>query len=442
MRASNTRDLTPPADPALPSGSPVPSSSLDLLRPADPGAQAAVDALGLAMPTGFADLIKGNGTDTAIATLPQLNPAAAGLAIPAAPETGTALPASARVTPVMPTDVALAPASGDADAAAPAAPIPHADPPGPDMAAGPETAPRSHQPRLRDAAGDDFSPAGDHPDNGRGSEEFARPDIAEPLQFRLGHHNHSRAPLLNSSTDMSANLARTSDELTDFSSRLRDQATHVADRVHEITLNPLADLGGVNHWNSDHALDDPTANNHGSATADDHGPAHDGPSAAADAHDAHPHADAAHALPAATANADDHAASAVVTHAANVASDHDSATAVAPPADAAAPSLGPLIESGARAILLQSDAAPSAASPRPDARPGHGVTGDGAPAFTPAFAPHILSARDQLASAMATATPETAGLTTLTPAHSADIHVPTLGADVHAMHTPLHAQGG
>jgi len=305
------------------------------------------------------------------------------------------------------------------------------------MAAGPETASRSHLSRLRDAAGDDFGPAGDHPDHGRGSEEFARADIAGPLQFRLGHHNHSRAPSLNSSTDMSDNLARTSDELTDFSSRLPDQATHIADRVHEMTLNPLADLGGVNHWNSDDALDDPMANDHGSATADDHGPAHDGPSAATRAHDAHPHADAAHALPAAPADADDHAAPTVGIHPANVASDHDSATAVAPPADAAAPSLGPLIESGARAILLQSDAAPSAANPRLDARPRHGVTADGAPAF----APDILSARDQLASAIATASPETAGLTTLTPAHSADIRVPTLGADIHAMHTPLHAQG-
>jgi hypothetical protein len=456
MRASPTaRELTPPAEPALPSGSPRPSSRLDLLRPADAGAQAAADALGLAMPTGIADLIKADASANAIAiaAVPQLEPTKTGLAMPATGETGSDLSAPARPAAVTPTDGALASAGGDAaeEPAASGAPIPHADPPRPDMAAAPEAPARSHQSRLIGAADHDFGPAERRADAARGTDDFARSDTAEPLRFGFGHHGHTRAASLDSSSLISANLAGVSDELTDLSTRLHDQATRFAERVHEITLNPLAGPGDANDWGNDHtapahAFDDPPSNDHASSASDDHASApsqahasmHDGPTASAQAHDPHSDVDPAHGAPPAPpiASGDSIAAA---THPAPIAADDDSATAIAAPA--AAPSLGPLIESGARAILLQSDAAPSAASPPPDARSRHGVPGDGAPAFTPAFAPDILSARDQLASAIATASPETAAITTLTPTHATGLQVATLGADLHAL-KPLQAHGG
>lgn len=102
-------------------------------------------------------------------------------------------------------------------------------------------------------------------------------------------------------------------------------------------------------------------------------------------------------------------------------------------AQAAPPSSGALVEAGTKAILLASDESPnrigphaSAADFAPGATPSHSHT-------TAAFSPAVLGARDQLASAIATATPEAAAITTLPPPQAAGAAIPTLGSDMHAL---------
>lgn len=102
-------------------------------------------------------------------------------------------------------------------------------------------------------------------------------------------------------------------------------------------------------------------------------------------------------------------------------------------AQAAPPSSGALVEAGTKAILLATDESPnrigphaSAADFAPGATPSHSHT-------TAAFSPAVLGARDQLASAIATATPEAAAITTLPPPQAAGAAIPTLGSDMHAL---------
>lgn len=102
-------------------------------------------------------------------------------------------------------------------------------------------------------------------------------------------------------------------------------------------------------------------------------------------------------------------------------------------AQAAAPSTGALVEAGTKAVLLATDESPnrigphaSAADFAPGAAPGHSHT-------AAAFSPAVLGARDQLASAIATATPEAAAITTLPPPQAAGAAIPTLGSDIHAL---------
>jgi hypothetical protein len=107
-------------------------------------------------------------------------------------------------------------------------------------------------------------------------------------------------------------------------------------------------------------------------------------------------------------------------------------------ASAAPPSIGTLIESGTKSILLATDASPTtpgpwtsaAAPPMPVQRGRADHAGD----VTPNFAPDVLTARDQLASAIATASPQAAAITTLPPPHTIGVPLPTLGGDVHAGH--------
>jgi hypothetical protein len=107
-------------------------------------------------------------------------------------------------------------------------------------------------------------------------------------------------------------------------------------------------------------------------------------------------------------------------------------------ASATPPSIGTLIESGTKSILLATDASPTtpgpwtsaAAPPMPVQRGRADHGGD----VTPNFAPDVLAARDQLASAIATASPQTAAITTLPPVHTVGVPLPTLGGDVHAGH--------
>jgi hypothetical protein len=107
-------------------------------------------------------------------------------------------------------------------------------------------------------------------------------------------------------------------------------------------------------------------------------------------------------------------------------------------ASAAPPSIGTLIESGTKSILLATDASPTtpgpwtsaAAPPMPVQRGRADHGGD----VTPNFAPDVLAARDQLASAIATASPQAAAITTLPPVHTIGVPLPTLGGDVHAGH--------
>ncbi|MGX1324655.1 hypothetical protein AB7M17_008108 [Bradyrhizobium sp. USDA 377] len=106
-------------------------------------------------------------------------------------------------------------------------------------------------------------------------------------------------------------------------------------------------------------------------------------------------------------------------------------------AQAAPPSTGELVEAGAKAILLATDESPnrigphaSAADIAPGAAQGHVHSSAHA---TTAFSPGVIGARDQLASAIATATPETAAITTLPSAQITGAALPTLGGDVHAL---------
>jgi hypothetical protein len=119
----------------------------------------------------------------------------------------------------------------------------------------------------------------------------------------------------------------------------------------------------------------------------------------------------------------------------------ESSPAVAPIIEAAVASpasIASMVETGAKAILLSahdgSAAAGSAAGP-----PASKAGVVGAPAIaSPGITPDVLVARDQLASAIATATPTAAAITT-SPTHDAPAPlVPTLGADTHT----LHMQGG
>jgi hypothetical protein len=104
---------------------------------------------------------------------------------------------------------------------------------------------------------------------------------------------------------------------------------------------------------------------------------------------------------------------------------------------ASPPSSGALVEAGAKAILLATDESPSRIGP-------HASAADFVSGAAPnqahstaqpnvAFSPAILGARDQLASAIATATPEDAAITTLPPPQVAGGAIPTLGADMHAL---------
>jgi len=100
------------------------------------------------------------------------------------------------------------------------------------------------------------------------------------------------------------------------------------------------------------------------------------------------------------------------------------------------PSTGALVESGTKAILLATDDSPNRIGPHASAAdfaisaPSHVHAAAHA---TAAFNPGVLGARDQLASAIATATPETAAMTTLPSSQITGAAIPTLGGDVHAL---------
>lgn len=106
-------------------------------------------------------------------------------------------------------------------------------------------------------------------------------------------------------------------------------------------------------------------------------------------------------------------------------------------AGATAPSTGELVEAGTQAILHATDDSPSRIGPHASAAdfvfgaaPSHIRSTAHA---TVAFSPEVLGARDQLASAIATAPPEAAATTTspLSPITGASI--PTLGSDMHPL---------
>jgi hypothetical protein len=118
--------------------------------------------------------------------------------------------------------------------------------------------------------------------------------------------------------------------------------------------------------------------------------------------------------------------------------DRADATIPQNPADKAPPSIDSLVESGSKAILLASDSSTdpngvtaSAADFAATARPNHALNGGH---DQPAFAPEVLGARDRLASAIATAGPESAAITTLPPPHAIDAAIPTLGGAAHPAH--------
>ncbi|OPY98150.1 hypothetical protein A5906_35025 [Bradyrhizobium sacchari] len=103
----------------------------------------------------------------------------------------------------------------------------------------------------------------------------------------------------------------------------------------------------------------------------------------------------------------------------------------------ATPSTGEMVEAGTKAILLATDESPSGIGPHasaadfaPGAAQGHVHSSAHA---TTAFSPGVIGARDQLASAIATATPEAAAITTLPSAQITDGAPPTLGGDMHAL---------
>ena len=135
-------------------------------------------------------------------------------------------------------------------------------------------------------------------------------------------------------------------------------------------------------------------------------------------------------------------------NAGHVSTNHDDATSsgtAGPASDGATihqaqtipPSTGALVESGTKAILLATDESPNRVGPHASAAdfalgaaPSqiHAATH-----ATAAFSPDVLGARDQLASAIATATPEAAAMTTLPQSQITGAFIPTLGGDMHAL---------
>ncbi|MCP3370874.1 hypothetical protein [Bradyrhizobium cajani] len=106
-------------------------------------------------------------------------------------------------------------------------------------------------------------------------------------------------------------------------------------------------------------------------------------------------------------------------------------------AQAPPPSSGELVEAGAKAILLATDESPNRIGPHASAAdvalgaaPDHVHSSAHA---TTAFSPGVIGARDQLASAIATATPEAAAITTLPSAQMTGAVIPSLGGDMHAL---------
>lgn len=101
------------------------------------------------------------------------------------------------------------------------------------------------------------------------------------------------------------------------------------------------------------------------------------------------------------------------------------------------PSTGALVEAGTKAILLATDESPNRIGPHASA--ADFVLGTApsqihsAAHAAAAFSPGVLGARDQLASAIATATPEAAAMTTLPPSPITGAAIPTLGGDMHAL---------
>jgi hypothetical protein len=207
--------------------------------------------------------------------------------------------------------------------------------------------------------------------------------------------------------------------------------------------------------------DGSSTDQHGSSRAADHslGALNDlidvGSVVASDHHGGH-HGAGHHGAPTQTVAASPHPdAEPAPTHApVDVAADHSISAPAAPSstvgtvdadgaathADASAkpPSIGTLIESGTKSILLATDA--SATTPGPwtsaaaPAMPVQRGNADHGGDVTPNFAPAVLTARDQLASAIATASPQAAAITTLPPVHTVGVPLPTLGGDVHAAH--------
>jgi hypothetical protein len=104
---------------------------------------------------------------------------------------------------------------------------------------------------------------------------------------------------------------------------------------------------------------------------------------------------------------------------------------------ASPPSSGALVEAGAKAILLATDESPSRIGPHASAADFVSGTAPNQVHSTAqtnaAFSPAVLGARDQLASAIATATPDAAAITTMPPPQVAGAALPTLGADMHAL---------
>jgi hypothetical protein len=219
---------------------------------------------------------------------------------------------------------------------------------------------------------------------------------------------------------------------------------HTAQHLHsEIQTDLFGDDNATDQHGSSRAADHPlgTLNDLidvGPVVAPDHHGGHHGARTQTAAASPHPDAESAPAhtpidagsdhsitpsAPASTVSADSNATHADATHA---------------DASAAPPSIGTLIESGTKSILLATDASPttpgpwtSAAAPAMPVQRGNADHGGD---VTPNFAPEVLTARDQLASAIATASPQAAAITTLPPVHTVGVALPTLGGDVHAAH--------
>jgi hypothetical protein len=115
----------------------------------------------------------------------------------------------------------------------------------------------------------------------------------------------------------------------------------------------------------------------------------------------------------------------------------DTLASVAPMIKAAAADaalIPSMVESGAKGILLSAHDG-TVASGGAVGLPGPKLGPNGAPIIpAPSITPDVLAARDQLASAIATANPTDAAMTT-SPAQAAPAPlVPTLGADTHTLH--------